>query len=396
MDSTFVINCLETNNIDLLDIDPEAMCRMCTAAETKEFRGVFDSTGVLKNEKTGKPFQIYEVIQLMTRTAVRRDDGLPQNICRTCLKQLYTAYNFLTLAKKVDNAFRIFLGQTEESEIETEEVVAVEDEPAGEVSTSWQDANEDNTVVGAQIDIEMDQDEEEVQLLKEEEEQEEEIEYTNIHQLEEEDVEDTVVIHEQVVAEPPSPKKKKVSVAKKPATAEKKPRKSIHSSIVPHPTEGPIKKEENSQQQPEKGKPFECRACDKTYSFVQALNRHVRSHSNAGEKKKCPYCQRAFDRADTLTRHIRTHTNERPFSCEICDKKFKQTSELKDHLFSHTKDSTYTCQICFKVLTTRMGLYSHTKSFHKDAAVALASSSSGDVKGGQRRKRQSLGNDTEM
>ncbi|KAI4854439.1 hypothetical protein E4T44_00175 [Aureobasidium sp. EXF-8845] len=39
---------------------------------------------------------------------------------------------------------------------------------------------------------------------------------------------------------------------------------------------------------------------------------------------QCTVCQRAFSRIDHLSRHVRTHTLEKPYNCEFCEKKFSR------------------------------------------------------------------------
>ncbi|KAI5194028.1 hypothetical protein E4T39_08818 [Aureobasidium subglaciale] len=50
---------------------------------------------------------------------------------------------------------------------------------------------------------------------------------------------------------------------------------------------------------------------------------------------QCTVCQRAFSRIDHLSRHVRTHTLEKPYNCEFCDKKFARVDLLKRHACRH-------------------------------------------------------------
>ncbi|PKK46141.1 hypothetical protein CI102_8369 [Trichoderma harzianum] len=45
----------------------------------------------------------------------------------------------------------------------------------------------------------------------------------------------------------------------------------------------------------------------------------------------CPYCQRSFSRLEHLQRHIRSHTNDKPFSCEICSRSFGRNDLVIRH-----------------------------------------------------------------
>lgn len=349
MDSTFVINCLETNNIDLMDTDPEHMCRTCTTAKTEDFRSVFEITMVLKDD-AGKPYQISEIIQSLMGTTVRPDDLLPKNICRSCLQRLYSAYNFLTLAKRIDGAFRKYIGTKDPLWQDQEEAEKEEDDE--QLPSAVEEADDEYI---------------EVAHLESASERGNDLYYAGTA---DDDKDDVQMVFDK---EPDSPKKA--------ASEERPPSLSPRRQRVPTvKTQTPAKRKGTPLTQPSPGggddgqttvlgdiKQFKCQHCDKSYSFVQALTRHYNAaHSETGEKKTCPHCRRLFTRADALKRHIRTHTNERPYACPYCDKKFKQSSELKEHILSHTKTASFECGICGKILTTRMGLYTHTKGMHKN------------------------------
>ncbi|KAF1984854.1 hypothetical protein K402DRAFT_380150 [Aulographum hederae CBS 113979] len=41
---------------------------------------------------------------------------------------------------------------------------------------------------------------------------------------------------------------------------------------------------------------------------------------------QCGTCQRRYTRVDHLARHVRAHTREKPFSCGVCGKHFARAS----------------------------------------------------------------------
>lgn len=49
----------------------------------------------------------------------------------------------------------------------------------------------------------------------------------------------------------------------------------------------------------------------------------------------CEHCGSTYSRLDHLTRHIRSHTKERPFPCEHCGKAFARTDLLRRHVLGH-------------------------------------------------------------
>lgn len=408
MDATFIINCLETNNLDLVDIDPLKMCRTCISSAGEDGRSLYETTGVLKNE-LGVNYNIYEIVQFLTGTSVQFEDGLPQTICRPCVKQLFTAFNFLSQAKRIDTAFRTYIRAKDPNaaaeecpvpEESTADCVKVEKAVAKEPKTSGTVPLEPNPIV----------------IENNQEEQEDEPEL----QVIEEDVE----IITKLPPAPPPPAKR-ASPTKRRSSPAKTPRSPTKRAMVKPPTTTtkavPEKRRVvngerggSSQAQrsvettgtvtpsPEK-KPaltnrvsnFHCKQCNKSYTHVQALNRHQSTVHDEGdrEKKECQYCNRVFNRADGLKRHIRTHTNERPYSCKYCDKKFKQGNELKDHMLTHTKDVFFQCEICLRTLTTRMGYYYHMKSHTREAAANDESEEREDDRRQRPRARKTRGGD---
>ncbi|KAI1338659.1 c6 zinc finger domain-containing protein [Xylariaceae sp. FL0016] len=50
---------------------------------------------------------------------------------------------------------------------------------------------------------------------------------------------------------------------------------------------------------------------------------------------QCSQCQRTFTRVDHLTRHVRSHLQERPYQCQTCEKSFGRPDLLKRHMLSH-------------------------------------------------------------
>lgn len=365
MDVNFIINCLETNNIDLLDIDPLTMCRTCTSAGGSDFRGLFESTGVLKNEATGTIYRINEVVQTLTQSPIQENDGLPQMICRPCVKQFFTAFNFLALAKKIDAAFKKFVN-TQNPQAD------VDDAP----SSTWPDAGDD-----MEDGIEFEEFQEVLTNAPQ----------TTVKPQEHKRNEDSVGKRESGGRSVADKGTKSTRVAKPEAGKRKIPSKV--DGALPKPTSPPAKKaKESAGDKVAKVKnpdgQFQCPKCPNSYGFVQSLNRHLKTHNDdSGDAagKQCPHCKKAFSRADALQRHIRTHTNERPYACEYCEKRFKQTSELKDHMLSHTKEVSFKCELCNKVLSTRMGFYYHNK-LHKEEAMKAGATGMGK-KAGQRKSK---------
>jgi len=101
-----------------------------------------------------------------------------------------------------------------------------------------------------------------------------------------------------------------------------------------------------NSQQPELAKNFECELCNKKFTKIEILKRHIKTHLKDKEFK-CTYCAKTFDRRDVLNDHIRNHTGEKPFECTICKKKFTRGFVLLRHMRTHG-EGLYKCDFCMK------------------------------------------------
>jgi len=75
---------------------------------------------------------------------------------------------------------------------------------------------------------------------------------------------------------------------------------------------------------------FSCKFCSRTFSRLNNLVIHQKSHLNKQEFK-CNVCSQVFSRKHDLTRHQRIHSGEKPFHCDICGKSFSRMDALKRH-----------------------------------------------------------------
>ncbi|KAI9493015.1 hypothetical protein BDB00DRAFT_721442, partial [Zychaea mexicana] len=55
-------------------------------------------------------------------------------------------------------------------------------------------------------------------------------------------------------------------------------------------------------------------------------------------KYACTHCRKAFTRPSSLRTHIYSHTGQKPFACTFrdCDKRFSVLSNMRRHMRRHS------------------------------------------------------------
>nr|XP_057926664.1 zinc finger and SCAN domain-containing protein 2-like isoform X2 [Doryrhamphus excisus] len=108
-------------------------------------------------------------------------------------------------------------------------------------------------------------------------------------------------------------------------------------------------------------KPLTCSVCDKSFSCMSHLSRHVATHT--GEKRFiCSVCGKGFFERCDLAQHMRTHTGEKPFSCSVCGNTFSQRSTLTAHMRTHTGERPFSCSICGARFFRQSEVVSHKRT----------------------------------
>ncbi|XP_058795928.1 zinc finger protein 845-like [Phymastichus coffea] len=114
------------------------------------------------------------------------------------------------------------------------------------------------------------------------------------------------------------------------------------------------------------------RARRKTHLNTHMITRHLKvvkaidkpDYSISDGIFKCDNCQKTYTRMDTLRRHLfyECGTN-RKFSCKQCNASFKRQYHLTLHVKNrHSAKQFINCSNCDKIFTTRRGLEYHRKS----------------------------------
>lgn len=109
---------------------------------------------------------------------------------------------------------------------------------------------------------------------------------------------------------------------------------------------------------------FICGECGKECSDIEAVNVHMKEHTQA-DIYECMDCKQVFKFRQSLLQHIRTvHESNRPYSCEVCWATFSSKNSLRNHRVIHLS-LRYPCEECGNEFKGRSGLYLHKQRVHR-------------------------------
>lgn len=112
---------------------------------------------------------------------------------------------------------------------------------------------------------------------------------------------------------------------------------------------------------PEKTSNKQCKICNKTFSRIANLSRHLNNkHGKENVLPRCNLCSRVFNDKNHLANHMCQNSNQQEFKCNICQKLFLRECYLIRHLKSHPATETYKkCEVCFKQFAGNLSFQHH-------------------------------------
>ena len=95
-------------------------------------------------------------------------------------------------------------------------------------------------------------------------------------------------------------------------------------------------------------KKHKCYICQKEFANIYTLKVH-RARIHPSQIHKCNVCGRSYGVFNDLIRHYKTHGLHMPYKCNVCAKSFQYISKLKDHYVVHAKSQgSRECDVCGK------------------------------------------------
>ena len=110
-----------------------------------------------------------------------------------------------------------------------------------------------------------------------------------------------------------------------------------------------------------------CIECGQVFPFPYLLRDHMRLHT--GEQPfVCGICNKTFSRVNSLISHQRTHmppppqpSTTIPFPCARCPKVFSSELNLRKHFENHLRTKLLACEFCSATFTRKSSLDVHVR-----------------------------------
>ena len=129
-----------------------------------------------------------------------------------------------------------------------------------------------------------------------------------------------------------------------------------------------MKHHERIHLEPKHHKYFHCsyEGCTYKNQILYETKHHIQNYHIKDEKFKCPVCDKRFSALRCVNKHVKTHSQERKFECTFpgCGMKFKRSYALQTHKLRHSDLKPMKCELCEFSCRQRPSIDCHMKSQH--------------------------------
>ncbi|XP_026749414.2 zinc finger protein 2-like [Galleria mellonella] len=309
-------------------------CRVCMARKANMSR-MFDTE-----------FDFISQIEFCTGVVFAKEDGLPSQICETCVTDLTVAHKFKTTCIHADNMFRKLL---------TDIKIEASDDELNDVSYNLNEVDVKKETLDDEICDEITK---EIKL--------------------------TPHVNESKTEIKKVAKVRKTRGPYKKTGRPKRLRKYKFTRLQCEPCGVKFTSREQSEEHKrsvhKENESWVCEMCGKVFTHRASLYTHTRSHLppqygcercdyrtwhkhdlvkhlriHTGEKQyQCHFCTSSYHTSSNLTDHIRRfHEGVKRFQCQLCDRKFFDRTKLNRHVDSHNEIRRFECDICHSFFTRR-------------------------------------------
>ena len=113
--------------------------------------------------------------------------------------------------------------------------------------------------------------------------------------------------------------------------------------------------------------PKTCDLCEKQFTNVSEMKKHMKTHSFKKVKFKCEDCDFVGQSRETMEVHIgKAHTDQ--FECGLCEVSFGKLEDLETHL---NTCEIYRCKRCYLKATKISNIKTHVERRHKGLQATL-------------------------
>ncbi|XP_045773639.1 zinc finger protein 708-like [Maniola jurtina] len=106
---------------------------------------------------------------------------------------------------------------------------------------------------------------------------------------------------------------------------------------------------------------FKCSKCLLAFKSINSLSAHMRKHTEKGRILSCKECNKVFKKLSHLKRHEIQHGINCPFKCNVCPKAFPTKDALEEHVNKHRGVKPHGCPVCDKRFSHLSTLTTHIK-----------------------------------